>query len=105
MTGDGRALAAALVRAAHARSAITEVIAKVRCAELDLAAAFAIGDVDPLIGRCFAVKVFEVVPEIGKVRARRTMRDVGLAEDVWLNQVSEPQRRQVIAAFVSAANE
>lgn len=89
----------AFARATEARQAIADIIETVRSGETDLAAAFAIADTTPLAGRCFAVKVFEAVPGIGKVRARRTMEDIGLDEGIWLEQVPAPARAAVIAAF------
>lgn len=93
----------AFARAAQARSAIADIIATVRSGELDLPAAFDAADAAPLIGRCFAVKVFEAVPDIGKVRARRTMDDVGLAEDIWLGAVPPAKREEIIAALAEPA--
>lgn len=95
----GPELAAAFERAEAARSAIADIIASVRSGEVDLAAAFAKGDEDELTGRCFAVKVIEVVPEIGKVRARRTMADLDIEEDVWLRDVTADQRSAIITAL------
>jgi len=92
----------AFSRAADARQAIAGVIDAVRAGELDLEAAFAQGDAELLVGRCFAVKVFEVVPDIGKVRARRTMEAVGLTEDIWLAQVPTDKRVEVIAALAAS---
>ncbi|HAY68621.1 MAG: hypothetical protein KC481_19455 [Acidimicrobiaceae bacterium] len=86
-------------RAFEAREAIAKIIGAVRSGEADLSAAFAAADADPLVGRCFAVKVFEAVPEIGKVRARRTMADLGIPEDIWLHQVPADKRAAIIAAF------
>ncbi|MCH9803236.1 hypothetical protein K0U73_05525 [bacterium] len=86
-------------RASKAREAIAASIAAVRSGEADLSAAFAAADADPLVGRCFAVKVFEAVPGIGKVRARRTMADLGIPEDIWLHQVPADKRAAIIAAF------
>lgn len=89
----------AFARAAQARAAIATIIDSVRSGERDLPAAFAAADADPLMGRCFAVKVFEVVPDIGKVRARRTMSDLGLAEDIWIGDVPPGKRAEMIAAL------
>lgn len=91
--------APAFARAAQARAAIADIVAAVRSGEVGLAGAFERADADPLTGRCFAVKVFEAVPGIGKVRARRTMEAVGLDEGVWLAQVGPAERAAVIAAF------
>lgn len=89
----------AFARAGEARQAIADIIATVRSGETDLSSAFEIADTTPLAGRCFAVKVFEAVPGIGKVRARRTMDDIGLEEDVWLADVPATARAAVLAAF------
>jgi S13-like H2TH domain len=93
--GEGPALA----RAAEARDAIQRIVASVADGVWDLAAAFDEGDRDPLMGRVFAVKVFEAVPGIGKVRARRTMESVGLAAGITLAAVPPDAREAVAAAF------
>ena len=86
-------------RAAEARQAIAGVIDGVRSGEVELASAFLIADTNPLVGRCFAVKVLEAVPGIGKVRARRTMQALDLEEGIWLHQVRPETRVAVIEAF------
>lgn len=86
-------------RAAQARHAIADIVGDVRRGDLDLAGAFERADADPLTARCFAVKVFEALPGIGKVRARRTMDDLGIDEDVWLGRLSSDQRRLALDAF------
>ena len=93
--------AVAFERAAQARQAIADIVAVVRSGDADLSTAFAAADADPLAGRCFGVKVFEAVPGIGKVRARRTMERLGLAEDIWLDQVPVDRRAAIIAAFAA----
>lgn len=90
---------AAVAQAAEARSAIQSIIDRVGSGELDLAAAFAVADGDQLMGRCFAVKVFESVPGIGKVRARRTMEEFGIDEGIWIGDVAAEDRDKVIDAF------
>lgn len=90
---------AAFDRASTARDAIATIIDSVRSGQADLSAAFAAADADPLMGRCFAVKVFEAVPGIGKVRARRTMDHLELAEDIWIGQVPADKRAAITAAF------
>jgi hypothetical protein len=90
---------AAFARAAEARQAIDAVIDSLRSGDVDLASAFLTADTNPLVGRCFAVKVLEAVPGIGKVRARRTMQALDLEEGVWLDQVPPETRVAVIEAF------
>jgi len=92
----------AIARAGQARAAIDHIVSSVRSGERDLPAAFAVADEDSLIGRCFAVKVFEAVPGIGKVRARRTMEALGVAEDIWLGDVDQKARAAIVVAFGEA---
>lgn len=89
----------AIERANQARTSIEALVESVRSGERALADAFTAGDADPLMGRCFAVKIFEAVPGIGKVRARHTMRDIGLAEDIWLGDVPAAKRVEIMAAL------
>jgi len=89
----------AFERAAEARAAIAEIIRAVRSGDIELPEAWERADADPLTGRCFAVKVLEAVPGIGKVRARRTMADIGVDEDVWLAEVPPQARVAIAAAF------
>lgn len=89
----------AFERAAEARAAIAAIIDAVRSGEIDLPQAWERADADGLTGRCFAVKVLEAVPGIGKVRARRTMEDIGIDEGIWLADVAPEARVAIAAAF------
>jgi hypothetical protein len=93
----------AVERADQARLAIRNIIEQVRSGDLDLPQAFAAADGDELTGRCFAVKVLEAVPGIGKVRARRTMEALGIDEGIWIRDVSPEARAKVIEAFAEPA--
>lgn len=90
---------AAVARAAEARTAIHSIIGQVASGELDLSGAFDAADTNELTGRCFAVKVFEAVPGIGKVRARRTMQEFGIDEGLWIRDVPFEARSKVLEAF------
>ena len=100
---DPTHLEQAFERAAEARTAIAGVIDRVRAGDQTLQQAFDDADEHPFVGRCFAVKVFEAVPGIGKVRARRTMEELGLDEGIWLRDVPGPTRTAVIEAFARPA--
>jgi len=78
----------AFAAAAALRAAFESVVEEVRRGDLDLEGAHDRADADPLTGAVFAVKVYEAVPGIGKVKARRTLEAVGLDEDVTLGEVS-----------------
>ncbi|MEM7092157.1 MAG: hypothetical protein AAF567_04080 [Actinomycetota bacterium] len=83
----------------HARAANESVVESVRAGELSLDAAHARSDADPMTARVFAVKVYEAVPGIGKVKARRTMESFGLDEDVTLGDVSSSDRQAIVDRF------
>lgn len=89
----------AVALADDARAAIQSIVERVESGALDLAGAFAAADADELTGRCFAVKVLEAVPGIGKVRARRTMESFGIDEGIWIRDVTPQDRDKVLAAF------
>lgn len=92
---------AAYAWVAQAIQAREELIAQVRSGEIALVDAFATAQTDPLVGRAFAVKVLEAVPGIGKVRARRTMASLGLAEDLTMADVEPVAQFDIAVAFSS----
>jgi len=85
--------------AAAIRSAGEAIVAAVRAGDTDLAEAHAQGDADSNTGRVFAVKVYEAVPGIGKVKARRTMAAIGLDDDVSLGGVPADKRVEISSRF------
>lgn len=85
--------------AASARAAAGTIVEQVRSGEVTLLEAFEIGDNHALVGRVFAVKVFEAVPDIGKVRSRRTMAAIGLADDITLAAVPPEARSKIADEF------
>jgi hypothetical protein len=89
----------AFALAANIRDAGEAIVAAVRAGEIDLDAAHAQADADPHTGRVFAVKVYEAVAGIGKVKARRTMADIGLDDDVTLGGVPVDKRDEISARF------
>ena len=89
----------AFEQAEQVRAGFADIVADVAERGLSLEQAFSRADAEPLVGRIFAVKVFEVIPGVGKVRARRTMASVGLADDVALRDVGAGERAQLAAAF------
>lgn len=90
--------------AADIRRAGEAIVAAVRSGEIALAAAHEQADADANTGRVFAVKVYEAVPGIGKVKARRTMAAIGLADDVTLGGVPAEKRVEISALFEEIIN-
>jgi hypothetical protein len=88
-------------RAETARRSIADIIAQVESEQLDAFGAFERGDNDPLIGRTFAVKVLEVLPGVGKVRARRTMASLGIGGEASLASLTSYDRQRIVDAFAA----
>ena len=91
----------AFALAEQARTTFAELIDAVRSGAIGLDEAHRRADADPLAGRVFAVKVYEAVPGIGKVRARRTMAAVGLDEAASLADVAPAQRLEIAERFAA----
>lgn len=89
----------AFALAADIRSAGEAIVASVRSGEVDLDAAHAQADEPGHTGKVFAVKVYEALPGIGKVKARRELEALGLDEGVALGDVSAEDRRLIIERF------
>lgn len=89
----------AFALAAQWRQAAVAVIDRVRAGEWSLDQAYIAADIDPAVGRVFAMKVYEAVPGIGKVKSRRAMAAVGLADDIFLADVAPDARDQIRARF------
>ncbi len=89
----------AFALAAEIRAAGEAIVAAVRSGDIDLDAAHQRADDDPHAGKVFAVKVYEALPGIGKVKARRTMADIGLADAVTLAQVPANKRLEITGRF------
>ena len=92
-------------RAAEARDNARGLVEAVRSGEIDLDEAHRRADAEPLTGRVFAVKVYEAVPGIGKVRSRRTMAALGLDDDVSLASVPPDLRAEIARRFAAPAGE
>lgn len=85
--------------AADIRSAGEALVASVRSGDIDLARAHAQADADVNTGRVFAVKVYEAVPGIGKVKARRELEALGIDEGAALGDLSAEDRQAIIDRF------
>jgi ribosomal protein S13 len=56
-------------------------------------------DSDELIAGIKVLAVLESLPGVGKVKARRTMDEVGIADTRRLRGLGEQQRKALLAAF------
>lgn len=88
----------ALAKAAEARRARAELKEKLKMGSLTLAELLA-GSDDDYIGKMKVLAVLEALPGVGKVKARRTMEEIGIADTRRVRGLGEQQRKALLAAF------
>jgi len=54
---------------------------------------------DEMIGGIKVLAILESLPGVGKVKARRTMEQIGIADTRRIRGLGEQQRRSLLAAF------
>ena len=91
--------AAALQKAGEARRARAELKERLKLGSLTLAELLSQADSDELVGKTKVLAVLESLPGVGKVKARRTMEEIGIAETRRLRGLGVQQRAALLAAF------
>jgi hypothetical protein len=89
---------AALAKAAEARRARAELKEKLKTGSTTLKELLD-QDADDVIGKMKVVAVLESLPGVGKVKARRTMEDIGISETRRVRGLGDQQRRELLKAF------
>jgi hypothetical protein len=92
---------AALVKAGEARRARAELKERLKMGSLTLPELLAMADADDMVAGIKVLAVIESLPGVGKVTARRTMEEIGIAETRRLRGLGEQQRKALLAAFGS----
>ncbi len=87
---------AALQKAAEARRARAEIKERLKMGSLTLADLLARADSDEIIGKMKVVAVLESLPGIGKVKARRIMDEVGVADSRRVQGLGSVQRQRLL---------
>lgn len=90
---------AALAKAAEARRVRAEAKAQLKDGKLSFADLLASADHDEIINGTKILTILESLPGVGKVKARRTMAAIGIAESRRIRGLGEHQRRELLAAF------
>lgn len=90
---------AALAKAAEVRRARAEIKHLVKLGSLTLSELFDRAEADDVIGKLKVLAVIESLPGVGKVKARRTMDEVGIAETRRLRGLGDHQRAALLKAF------
>ena len=93
------ARAAALVKAAEARRVRAELKQRLKMGSLSLRELLEQGEVDEVMGKTKVLAVLESMPGLGKVKARRTMEQIGIAENRRLRGLGDNQRSQLLATL------
>lgn len=91
--------AAALERAAQARRVRAEVKELLKSGSLDFQGLLDRAEEDDLIGGIKIAAVLSSMPGTGKVRAKRMMEELGIADNRRLRGLGDRQRAALLAAF------
>lgn len=91
--------AAALERAAQARRVRAEVKELLKSGSLDFAGLLERAESDDLIGGIKVAAVLSSMPGTGKVKAKRLMEELGIAENRRLRGLGDNQRAALLAEF------
>jgi hypothetical protein len=86
--------AAALEKAARARAARAEIKARLKMGSLTLPEALAAEGDD--IGKLKVVALLESLPGVGKVKARRIMEEIGIADNRRVQGLGVQQREALL---------
>jgi len=86
--------AAALAKAAEARAARADIKARLKMGSITLREALTSDD--PNIGKLKVVSMLESLPGVGKVKARKLMEEVGIADNRRVQGLGEQQKRQLL---------
>jgi hypothetical protein len=91
----------ALAKAAEARRVRAEIKEKLKMGALSLPALLAQAETDDHIGKMKVLAVIEALPGVGKVKARRTMEEIGIADTRRVRGLGDQQRSKLLEAFGS----
>jgi hypothetical protein len=91
--------AAALEKAAAARKARAELKERLKMGSLSLGELLKLSDDDETVGKTKVLAVLEALPGVGKVKARRAMEEIGIAETRRLRGLGKEQRKSLLEAF------
>ena len=90
---------AALAKAAEARRARAIVKDKLKTGELVFSQVLELAGTDELVAGIKVLAILESLPGVGKVKARRVMTDIGIADTRRLRGLGDQQRKALLGAF------
>ncbi len=89
----------ALAKAALARTARAEIKARLKMGSMSLADALASDDVN--VGKLKVVSLLESLPGVGKVKARKIMEDVEIADNRRVQGLGTQQKAKLLELLAS----
>ena len=90
--------AAALAKAARYRTARAEMKELLRTGSLTLGEVFDRGEHDDIVGGMKLYPVLYALPRLGKVKAKRLMEEVGIADNRRVRALTDRQRTELLEA-------
>jgi hypothetical protein len=93
--------AAALQKAGAARRARAELKERLKMGSLSLADLLKQSDGDEVVGKTKVLAALEALPGVGKVKARRAMEEIGIADTRRLRGLGKEQRAKLLDVFSS----
>jgi hypothetical protein len=90
---------AALAKAAEARRVRAEVKSQLKDGAISFADVLERAEDDELVAKTKVLTLIEALPGVGKVKARRTMERIGIAESRRVQGLGDNQRHALLAAF------
>jgi hypothetical protein len=91
----------ALAKAAEARRVRAELKEKLKMGALSLQELLDQAGHDDHVGKMKVLAVIEALPGVGKVKARRTMEEIGIADTRRVRGLGDQQRTKLLDAFGS----
>ena len=91
--------AQALEKAAEARKKRAELKERLKMGSLSLRELLEESDRNEIVGKTKVLAALEALPGVGKVKARRTMEEIGIAETRRLRGLGKEQRAKLLDAF------
>ncbi len=90
---------AALVKAAEARRVRAEMKNLLKMGSISMSELLVQSDDEVILAKMKVLAVLESLPKLGKVKARRTMEEVGISESRRLRGLGTQQRAELVARF------
>jgi len=90
---------AALDKAAAARRERAELKEKLKMGSVNLRELLNLADAHEVVAKMKVLAVLESLPGVGKVKARRTMEEIGISETRRVRGLGDQQRSKLLEAF------